>query len=467
MALKKIKHIPKLKVGTQIRAAECLDAQSTCRAGSPDKAGVFHYEARSHKRCPHVVKFSGGATSGMMLFTLLEAGLLKAERGDVVIFNNTSCEHPNTYEFAAQCKRIVEARYGIPFFWLEYQTYEDARQGEYVRLPAFKLVNTAPASKANPDGYHHKGEVFEEMLSFKGYVPNVFQRTCTQTLKLETSRSFLREWFANKPATARLGHFGKTSRINEDEQYKRHISNGGAVPQPIFAAKKAYLQQCPLARAAQSFVDFSAAVIPFTNQQLVRGVYGAKAHFGGGGIEYVSFVGIRHDEMQRVSKIQQRNAGGPAAGGHEGEHVYMPLAAMGISADDVHAFWNKQTWRLALNKADKLGNCVFCFMKGKASLLAAKAALEQEGQAGADHAVPSPASTQGTPCDLRWWADIEERYGRDLKAEAREIKSTVPNDFIGFFGASRSLSYRRLADADPSAKAGLAASASLPCDCTD
>ena len=67
----------------------------------------------------------------MLLFTLLENGLLSAERGDVVVFNNTSCEHPETYRFAATCKEIVEQRYGIPFFWVEFQTYEDARRGEW------------------------------------------------------------------------------------------------------------------------------------------------------------------------------------------------------------------------------------------------------------------------------------------------------------------------------------------------
>ena len=63
---------------------------------------VFHYDSKAHKDLPHVVKFSGGRSSGMLLFTLLEAGLLNAQRGDVVIFNNTSAEHPATYEFSAQ-----------------------------------------------------------------------------------------------------------------------------------------------------------------------------------------------------------------------------------------------------------------------------------------------------------------------------------------------------------------------------
>ena len=184
------------------------------------KTSIFRYEGKDHNEFPHIVKFSGGKTSGMLLFILLEAGLLKAERGDAVVFNNTSAEHPKTYEFVKECKKIVEEKYKVPFFWVEFQTYEDARSGEYTRIPSFKLVNTEPVSDDNPDGYHWKGEVFEEMLSLKGYVPTLFQRICTKVLKLETTRMFLKEWFANKESTERLGHFGNQSRIDDDEFYE-------------------------------------------------------------------------------------------------------------------------------------------------------------------------------------------------------------------------------------------------------
>lgn len=53
---------------------------------------------------PHVVKFSGGRSSGMMLMRLLEQGKLNPTRGDVIVFNNTSVEHPATYEFTRKLK---------------------------------------------------------------------------------------------------------------------------------------------------------------------------------------------------------------------------------------------------------------------------------------------------------------------------------------------------------------------------
>ena len=448
MALKSIKYIPKLRVSNQIKVPEFFD---------PQKTSAFHYEAKSHKRLPHVVKFSGGKTSGMLLFILLEAGLLKAERGDVVVFNNTSAEHPATYEFVRQCKRIIEKRYKIPFFWVEYQTYEDARQGEYIRLSSFKLVNTEAYSEDNPHGYHWRGEVFEEMLAHKGYVPTLFQRTCTQSLKLESSRLFLREWLANKEETERLGHFGKASRIDNKELYARHKKNKGKVPEDVLLAKKAFLKQCNLARDSQKWLDYSDVVIPFTNKELEGKVYGRKANFSEGGIEYISFVGIRHDEMQRVIKIQRRNAGGPDAEGFEGEHVYMPLVSMKITDEDVQAFWEKQTLKLELNKDDNLSNCTYCFLKGTKKLLHIKSVL----QANLDNELTD------TPCDIGWWAKIEEKYGRDMKAEGRETKSVVPNDFIGFFGASSGLSYRFFADADKVENVNAFSEDGLPCDCTD
>ena len=447
MALEKVRDIPSLKISTQYKRPEYFE---------PEKTSVFHYEEKAHRQLPHVMKFSGGKTSGMLLFILLEGKFLKAERGDVIIFNNTSAEHPATYKFVKQCKRIVESRYKIPFFWLEYQTYEDARQGEYVRLPSFKLVNTEPYSEKNPDGYHNRGEIFEEMLSQQGYVPTVFQRTCTKSLKLESSRLFLREWLADKEKTERLGHFGEVSRLNDEEMYARHLKNQGNVPLGIFLKKKAFLKQCKPAREAQKWSDYSDVVIPFKNKQLEGKAYGRKAYFGLGGIEYLSFVGIRHDESHRVRKIQQRNMGGPDSESYEGEHVYMPLSMMKITDYDVQNFWDKQEWKLKLKKDDNLSNCTYCFLKGTGKLTHIKSVLDKKLN----------AKLIDTPSDIRWWADIEEKYGRDLIAEKRETRSD--HEFIGFFGASSRVSYRSLANSDAMNDPDmLAVDRVMPCDCTD
>ena len=447
MPARKIKGVPPLKVSPRIKPPNRFD---------PSKTSIFHYESKAHKQLPHVVKFSGGKTSGMLLFILLEADMLKAERGDVIIFNNTSAEHPHTYEFVKQCKEVVERQYKIPFFLIEYQTYEDARQGEYVRIPSFRLVNTNPYDReSNPDGYHFKGEVFEELLSQQGYVPTLFQRTCTKSMKLECSRFFLREWLANKEMTERLGHYGQATRLDDDEMYARHIRNQGGVPFPIFKKKKEFLKQCRLAREAQKWSDFSKVVIPFSNKRLDGKAYGRKAHFGRGGIEYLSFMGLRFDEMHRVVKVQNRNLNLAATDGYEGEHVYMPLADMQITDENVQEFWSEQTWELKLNQDDNLSNCTFCFLKGVEKLGRANEAL-----------IPIGNEYAGTPCDINWWIDIEEKYGRDMIKEERKVKREVTDDFIGFFGVSSNLTYRKLRDTGFKKEAAMLEEV-LPCDCTD
>ena len=64
-----------------------------------------------------------------MAFLLAEGGLLRPERGDVILFANTSAEHPATYDFARECKERLERDFGLPFFWFEFCTVEDARRG--------------------------------------------------------------------------------------------------------------------------------------------------------------------------------------------------------------------------------------------------------------------------------------------------------------------------------------------------
>ena len=72
--------------------------------GGRKRRGIVHYEENDHRSAPQVVKFSGGRSSGLMLLILLENGVLKAERGDVVLFTNTSAEHPATYDFVRKLK---------------------------------------------------------------------------------------------------------------------------------------------------------------------------------------------------------------------------------------------------------------------------------------------------------------------------------------------------------------------------
>ncbi|MDE0393935.1 MAG: hypothetical protein OYK82_04055 [Gammaproteobacteria bacterium] len=55
-----------------------------------------------HEHLPHVLKFSGGRASATLAFLLAGGGLLRPERGDVILFARTSAEHPATYNFAPE-----------------------------------------------------------------------------------------------------------------------------------------------------------------------------------------------------------------------------------------------------------------------------------------------------------------------------------------------------------------------------
>ncbi len=187
--------VPKLVISDRLRKAAKYD---------PSKQYEFRYRAKGHRDLPHVVKLSGGRSSGMLLFALLENKILDPDRGDVIVFNNTSAEHPDTYRFTRDCK-VASSRYGVPFFWVEFQTYEDARNGEWTRIPSYRLVNDEIRSPDNPDGFHWRGEVFEELLSWSGYIPNQFSRICTRNMKLEATRLFLKDWLACKESIPRLG----------------------------------------------------------------------------------------------------------------------------------------------------------------------------------------------------------------------------------------------------------------------
>ena len=76
----------------------------------------------------------------------------------------------------------------------------------------------------------------------------------------------------------------------------------------------------------------------FDNHALKDKVFGKRAWFGEEGIEYVAFIGLRGDEQLRVARVEDRASSPHANTGYEGDHVYMPLATMHVSKEDVLNF---------------------------------------------------------------------------------------------------------------------------------
>ena len=67
--LSQLKEVPELLIQKKIKPAQVPGYD-------PRTSYKFYYEHKSHADIPHVVKFSGGRSSGMLLVTLLENKIL-------------------------------------------------------------------------------------------------------------------------------------------------------------------------------------------------------------------------------------------------------------------------------------------------------------------------------------------------------------------------------------------------------
>ena len=407
---------------------------------------LISYHAPEHGRLPHVLKFSGGRSSAMLAFRLAEAGALKPERGDVVLFANTSAEHPGTYEFAAECKQRIEREYGLPFFWYEFCTVEDASRGAYARQPSYRLVRSEPV-EADFAGYRSSGEVFEELLSWQGQLPTPHSRSCTAKLKLYPAHTLLAEWFGSGDGPRHDGHFASRPLVGPADAFAQHRRNRGVQDEAAYLQRVDFMTSQPHDRPAQRWADFTEAPIrkPETERPGPVDLWGAHA------AQFVTLLGLRGDESARIGRIESRTIlAENAAGGHcairtqpPGERPYFPLAEWGETASSVRSFWSRREFDLDI--PDGAGNCTFCFMKGTSTLVS----LARQAD---------PRRIAGTPSDIAWWADMESRYQREVPARGRGGTSV-----FGFFGVhgpafsevARGETGRRYLAGEPA------------CDCTD
>jgi 3'-phosphoadenosine 5'-phosphosulfate sulfotransferase (PAPS reductase)/FAD synthetase len=394
---------------------------------------------------PRVVSFSGGRTSGMMLLQALKNNELHQWRGDVVIFNNTSAEHKATYDFVGRMKKICEEEYGIPFFILEFQTYEAKTSRGWVRRKTYRLVNSMPfCAISNINGYKFNGEIFEEAISQTGVLPSAFQRNCTITMKIEITNSFLKDWFSKVKFIEQQGSNSTNINITDQDIINKHRKYGGELSDDEIISKKKFVINSKKYREKQFFKDFTNANIDFNNIYLFdKNGNGGISLFGKNAIKYINYIGIRFDEKHRAVKIRQRIKDAKANLKLKGKNkksglvktqppfeiAYMPMIKARITKEKVIEFWRQRenkTLDLVLPYNGLFSNCVHCFLKGKS-----------KNQKIAQHL----KKNDGTPNSLRWWSNIEEKYSRKV------IKSTKNNyTNIGFFGANKDYVYQTWLD---------------------
>ena len=380
--------------------------------------GPLEYREAEHADLPHIVSFSGGRSSAVMALMAAEEGLLNPERGDLILFANTSAEHPGTYDFAARCKEQLETEYGLPFLWFEFCTVEDAWRGEYRRKASYRLVKPIPIEQ-DPDGYRSSGELFEEFVSLQGMLPNPHSRTCTAKLKLFPSHELLGDWLGGTFGPAHAGHHWPISLVDPERVAEAYIHNGGTASKEYVLNRAKLLASRPIARPTQRWSDFTSAPIPASRSEARTA-----AMKGPDATPHIRLLGLRADEPKRVERVLSRTVFAEGASTSActvrtqppGERPYFPLFAAGIDANDVADYWRSRDFDLSIPVG--AGNCVFCFMKGTHQLIELSA-------------TPDNRRRSETPTDINWWADFEERHMRTAPK-----RNGVGMSRFGFFGVN-------------------------------
>ena len=403
--------------------------------------------ADEHAGLPHIVKFSGGRSSAALAFLLAESGTLRPERGDAILFANTSAEHPGTYAFARRCKALLESDFGIPFFWFEFCTVEDATRGAYSRRPSYRLVRPVPIEQ-DPAGYRHKGEVFEEMLSYQGMLPNPHSRSCTAKLKLQPSHQLLAEWLGRTKGPRHAGHHGARRYMSADAAFAGYRRSGGTADGDSYLRRVEYMNRKAPARPAQRWKDFTDAPVPDPSPLAEPApMWGTAATL------HVTVLGLRADEPRRIERVMARSMFAEGAGTAKcavknqppGERPCFPLADWGYDAAAIRRFWEDRPFDLEIR--EDAGNCVFCFMKGTKSLRRS-ARADDDGR------------VAGTPSDIGWWDAVERKYAREVPA-----RNGCGTTRFGFFGL-RGPTFAEIATGTPDESARYARGVPA-CDCTD
>jgi 3'-phosphoadenosine 5'-phosphosulfate sulfotransferase (PAPS reductase)/FAD synthetase len=145
---------------------------------------------------PMVVSFSGGSSSAFMCDFLIQnySDLYEFH----FVFANTGREHEETLIFADK----VDKTFGLNLIWLEGVASETPGVGM-----RHKFVNFNTASR--------QGEPFEQLIKVEG-IPNISRQKCSDYLKTQTIRSWMRS-----VGLARRGWSAKTAigmRADEPER---------------------------------------------------------------------------------------------------------------------------------------------------------------------------------------------------------------------------------------------------------
>ncbi len=196
---------------------------------------------------PAVISFSGGRTSGYMLWHILQAFGGTLPDGVKVIFNNTGKERPETLDFVERCSQ----EWGVDVIWLEYLRDEfkpvvtKGRNGQpSIGRHGYTVVNYATASRGG-EPFNQLLEVMEEFRrESKGrdpVLPNVVQRFCTGEMKIRTPGRYLTDcgWSLEEVTDAiglRADEPNRLAKLHEKASKKTEVWQCGNPVAPLGAA---------------------------------------------------------------------------------------------------------------------------------------------------------------------------------------------------------------------------------------
>lgn len=141
-----------------------------------------------------VINFSGGRSSGYMLYSVLKENDFNLPENIKVVFANTGMEHRYTYDFIRDCAE----KWKVKIWCVEYRNeafpfrkYDEKIGKKYAIVPLEKMSSGALGEEFTP---------FGAMLEKGNYLPSPFRRVCTATLKVSAIDNFVRFTFGKKQA---------------------------------------------------------------------------------------------------------------------------------------------------------------------------------------------------------------------------------------------------------------------------
>jgi 3'-phosphoadenosine 5'-phosphosulfate sulfotransferase (PAPS reductase)/FAD synthetase len=175
---------------------------------------------------PALISFSGGRTSGYMLWHILDAHDGKLPDDVHVCFANTGKEREETLRFVHDCA----TNWSVRVRWLEWRS-------RLTTLPVAERFAEVGFNSAS-----RNGEPFAAMLADRSYLPNAVSRFCTTELKVR-----IMKWFMQS-----LGYKNWTNIIGlrADEPTRVERSNR--------PSKECWTNAMPLANAAVTNRDVRA-----------------------------------------------------------------------------------------------------------------------------------------------------------------------------------------------------------------